>query len=247
MICPGDWSWPNASIPSTHILKPGDPAIRGIEVAEAAAIDLASRVGIPAPQAEVSSFAEQTAFVIDRFDRIDTDGPLASRLHAEDFAQALSVPPARKYEVSAEQSMRLLQPVDPTGDIRRAFLKQLAFNVILGNADAHAKNYSLLLRPESVALAPIYDVVPLSLYPQFEQKLAMKIGGARFAREVSPSHWRKFAQKVGLDVDETLSLVREVASRVAASNDEVWMPLEEDQRNVLTQYVARNVERLLAN
>lgn len=240
-----DWYWSNETVPSTHILKPGNPKYRGIEAAEVAAIDLAYYAGILAPESEVMRFGDQTAYVVTRFDRIDDQGQLAQRLHAEDLAQSLGLPPEKKYDVTAGKIISLLKPIDPSGKLRRVFLSQLILNVLVGNADAHAKNYSLLLRPDDISFAPIYDVVPLFLYPEVEQELAMKIGGAHRSREVTPDHWRVFAQRTGLDADELLARVREIAEYVGENNDSVWEALDADQRIEARDFVARNVERAI--
>lgn len=103
-----DWYWSNATVPSTHIVKPGRRDLRNIERAEAAALSLAHRAGLPAPVATVLQVHEQTAFVVERFDRETGEGALAKRLHAEDFAQALGLGPAAKYDVTAKQAAALL-------------------------------------------------------------------------------------------------------------------------------------------
>ncbi|RGE16490.1 MULTISPECIES: HipA domain-containing protein [unclassified Leucobacter] len=239
----GDWYWSNETVPSTHIVKPGNPKYRGIEAAEVAAIDLAYYADILAPESEVMSFGDQTAYVVTRFDRTEEPDQLARRLHAEDIAQSLGLPPEKKYDVSAGKVISLLKPIDPSGKLQRVFLSQLILNVLVGNADAHAKNYSLLLRPDAISFAPIYDVVPLFLYPEVEQELAMKIGGARRSQEVTPAHWRILAQRIGFDVDELLARVREIAEYVGKKNDRVWDALDADQQVQAREFVARNVER----
>lgn len=243
----GGWYWSNETVPSTYIVKPGSPIYRGIELAEAAAIDLAYSAGISAPEAEVMNFEDQSAYVVKRFDRIEEQKQLARRLHAEDLAQALGLPPEKKYAVSAGEIISLLKPIDSAGILRRAFLDQLILNSLLGNADAHAKNYSLLLRPNDISFAPIYDVVPLFLYPDVKQELAMTIGGARYSRELTPNHWRKFAQKIGADTDELLTRIREIAHDLGENNDHVWGRLEMDQQVKARDFVARSVERAMKN
>ena len=240
-----DWYWSNETVPSTHIVKPGNPKYRGIEAAEAAAIDLAYAAGILAPESEVKSFGDQTAYVVTRFDRAEEHGQLAQRLHTEDLAQSLGLPPEKKYDVSAGKVISLLKPIDPSGKLQRVFLSQLILNVLLGNADAHAKNYSLLLRPDGISFAPIYDVVPLFLYPEVAQELAMKIGGARRSQEVTTNHWRTFARRIDVDVDELLMRVREIAEYVGEKNDCAWDALDADQRVEAKDFVARNVERAI--
>ncbi|MCJ1683713.1 HipA domain-containing protein [Rathayibacter sp. VKM Ac-2928] len=241
-----NWYWSNAAVPSTHIVKPARPEHLHLEEAEAAALTLAAEAGLPAPRAAVLQMTDQTAFVVERFDRVFDDTVFATRLHAEDLAQALGVDVARKYSVTAAQIVEKLRSVDATGGVVRAFLRQLAFNVLLGNADAHAKNYSVLLRPDAVSLAPIYDAVPTGLYPAFDQELAMRIAGARFPQAVTQNHWRKLARTSGIDEEEVVTLVEEVARGVAARNDTAWRTLDDDQATLLKETVERNVAVALA-
>lgn len=123
-----------------------------------------------------------------------------------------------KYDVSAQQVIRLLRE-QISDEIAFAFVRQLAINVFLGNADAHAKNYSLLLRPDDIALSPMYDVVPVGLYPEFDQKLAMRVGGARRAAEVTPAHWRKLARTSGLSEDRVAETVTTLAHSLREAVD----------------------------
>ncbi|MFF2085796.1 HipA domain-containing protein [Nocardia sp. NPDC058176] len=219
----GEWYWSNATVPSTHIVKPARQDVPGLEDVEAMAMTLASMVGVAAPSARVLRVQDQTAYLVERFDRVRT-GQVAVRLHAEDIAQAIGKRPDEKYDVSAQQVIRLLRE-QISDEITYAFVRQLAINVFLGNADAHAKNYSLLLRPDDIALSPIYDVVPVGLYPEFDQKLAMRVGGARRAAEVTPAHWRKLARTSGLSearVDEMVTTLahslREAVETFATSS-----------------------------
>ena len=236
-----DWYWSNETVPSTHILKPANPKLPGLEVAEAAALTLAADIGTAAPYASTFEAGDQTSFIVERFDRA-TDGQIPRRLHAEDLAQSLGRNPDVKYGVTAVQVMSLLKQVDPSSDLAYAFVRQLAFNVVIGNADAHAKNYSVLLRPGGVELAPLYDAVPVVLYPEFDQHLAMKIGGAQFARQVSRAHWRKLAEKTGLDPDKTVAVAIEVAQAAAERAGSAWAGLEESHRLTMERAVLQIAE-----
>lgn len=240
----GDWYWSNASQASTHIVKPGRPELRGLEKAEAAALDLASAVGIPASAARVLHVLDQSAFLVERFDRT-LSNPYVKRLHAEDLAQATGVGPAAKYGMSAVRALSLLAPVDTGRRLAFGFIGQLAFNTVIGNADAHAKNYSLLLRPEGVELAPLYDAVPVGLYPTFNQDLAMDISGARRSQAVELDHWRKLARTADLDPDAVTNIVTSIARMVTESSDTAWHSLDDDQALLLREITLRNTEKLL--
>lgn len=243
----GHWYWSNGSVPSTHIIKPGRADLPGVEEAEAAALALARAAGLRACSATVFQVADQRAFLVERFDRARSVGSrFATRLHAEDLAQARGIGPDHKYRITAREAIRTLGPVDPDGIVTRDFLAQLIFNTLLGNADAHAKNYSVLLRPSGVTLAPLYDTVPVGLYPQFDQGLAMRIAGARRAQAVTLDHWRKLAGSVGLDADELIELVLRIATRMRECNDSAWDPLGSERGRRARDTIARNLDRTLA-
>jgi serine/threonine-protein kinase HipA len=242
----GEWYWSNESIPSTHIVKPGAPRLEGIEHAEVAALELARKIGIDAASARVLHVEDQQAFIVERFDRARQDKSVFSRrLHAEDLAQALGIGPADKYNVTIEQAFRKLTEVDHGGLLRRTFLDQVVFNTLIGNADAHAKNYSVLLRPGQISLAPLYDAVPVSLYPQYDQNLAMRIAGARHSQAVSLSHWRKLAKRISFDQDELSARVQEIASLIGEHHANAWSTLAPHQAELLGSAVGRNAEKAL--
>lgn len=237
----GDWYWSNAGVPSTHIVKPGRPDLRNVEAAESAALALARNIGLAAAPAEVATFIDQTSFLTERFDRV-RDGNAVRRLNAEDFAQAMGLAPDQKYEIQLAAVASLLRHGDATGQLERDFLHMLAFNVLVGNADAHAKNYSVMLRPDAISLAPLYDVVPVGLYPSFDRALAMKIGGAVFPQAAHPDLWRKAARSMHRDEDDVLAIVTSVAQKVGDLNDGAWDSLDDAQAQTLRVGIARNVE-----
>lgn len=215
------WLWPNANLPSTHIFKPARGELTGLDAIEAATLNLASSIGVPSNHAEIMTFHGQSSFVTERFDR-DTTGPMPRRLHAEDLAQALGIAAERKYTPTAEQIVGLLRG-KANDEVALAFLTQLAFNTAIGNADAHAKNYSILLSAKGVRLAPVYDAVPTRLWPGFDQHLAMSISGARDPAAVTVHHWAKLARRVGLDPDVVATKARVVATAVRNLGRDVFV------------------------
>lgn len=239
-----EWYWSNATVPSTHILKPGRPDVRGLEAAEAAALRLAGAVGLNAPDAIVLHAVDQTSYMVQRFDRLPGK-PIASRLHAEDLAQASGTASKKKYGMSAAQALAILGTQDEENHLALAFVGQLAFNVMIGNADAHAKNYSILLRPSGVELAPMYDVIPIGLYPQFDQNLAMKISGSAFPQEVTMHHWKRFAETANLDPDEVASQVAAVAEGILENLDTAWVDLDQDHQSAIKLQLQRNTDKIV--
>ena len=136
--------------------------------------------------------------LITRYDRATGPAGELTRLHQEDFAQALGVPSHRKYASEGGPNFpdcfALLRraATRPPRDILR-LLDAAIFNLIIGNADAHAKNFSLLHRGSTITLAPLYDLLSTIIYPDLSAKLAMKIGGEAILEDIEPRHWDQFA------------------------------------------------------
>lgn len=212
------WFWPNAHLPSTHIFKPPHQTLRGIPELESGSLLLARELGLAAPQTRVIQVLGQPAYLVERFDREARAGTVRRR-HTEDFAQALGLPPEQKYRVTAKQILQLLTEHAPQQ--RYAFVEQLAFNAALGNADAHGKNYSVYL-DRDVTLTPLYDAVPTLLWPQYDSRVAMKIGGANRPQELTLAHWRKFARANQLDPDRVAAIAERIAAGIATLGHDVY-------------------------
>ncbi|UVC12158.1 type II toxin-antitoxin system HipA family toxin (plasmid) [Rhizobium sp. TH2] len=180
--------------PTTHILKPVIQGLEGTVENELFCLRLADRLKLPVPTAEMR-WSNETAFLlIERYDRARASHGRIDRLHQEDFCQALSVPPELKYEEeggpSTERSVDLINRAcgRPAAD-RLRFIRMLIFHYLVGNADAHGKNYALLYDGKSPDLAPLYDVVCTAAYPRLAKKLAMKIGGRAVPDTTQLKHW----------------------------------------------------------
>ena len=238
----GEWYWSNRTLPSTHIIKPAATRLPGLEAVEADTLALASAIGLPAAKASIVHMLDQQAFIVERFDRAPTRTVAAQRIHAEDLAQASGTSTKRKYDQTAKQTIELLRAAKHTDpDIEYDFLRQLAFNTMIGNTDAHAKNYSVLLRPDRISLAPLYDAVPVILYPEYDQNLAMDISGARRPSAASLDHWRKLARNTGLDTDRVEHEIRTLAAAMNGAIEDAWPNIDPIQRNELLPLVKRNL------
>lgn len=178
-LADGGWGWPVDGAASTHLVKPeptDGQVLEHLVHCEHWAMSVAAQAGIVAAPTRLETFDERDAIVVTRYDR----GPEGQRLHQEDFCQALGLDPQAKYESVAEAEHRgsRLRRVaaaaapraqDPD-QFRRDLLAAVTFNVVIGNGDAHSKNYSLLLGANGrVELAPLYDAAPVRyLAPRFK-------------------------------------------------------------------------------
>ncbi|MEV4406636.1 HipA domain-containing protein [Actinoplanes sp. NPDC049598] len=123
-------------------------------------------LGLRVAVSRAISFEGERAVVVDRYDRFPRGDGTITRLHQEDMCQALGLPPSAKYQSEGgptpEQIITLIRgavrPVVVAEAEVDRFVDAVALNWLLGGTDAHAKNYSLLLMPGQVRLAPLYDV-----------------------------------------------------------------------------------------
>ena len=218
----GRWGIPSGTTPTTHILKPPIPGFPGHCENEHLCLALAGALGIPAARSLVSCFGQETAIVVERYDRIAAAGRLV-RLHQEDLCQALGRSPMRKYENEGGPGCRdiagaIRSHCTRPGDDLRTFAKSIALNWVIGGTDAHARNFSLLIGAGgSARLAPLYDLASALPYPGHyapKLKLAMKIGGESRLGYVQVRHWERFAAEVGLPAEDVLGICESLAAEV---------------------------------
>jgi serine/threonine-protein kinase HipA len=191
----GSWGRPLRGRPSTHILKVDNLRYPGLIEAEAHCLLLARAVGLSDVEVELEAIGANRCLIVSRFDR-EVDGEKVRRIHQEDLLQALGIDPdgnkrRAKYETGGgprlKHAANLLDSYaqDPPAQLDR-LVAAATFTVLIGNADAHAKNTALLHRgPEQIELAPLYDTVPTALWPKLRPEAAMAIGGQVMLADVT--------------------------------------------------------------
>ena len=90
-------------------------------------------------------------------------------------------------------------------------LDVVIFNALIGNHDAHGKNFSLLYSGKTPVLAPLYDTLSTAVYPTLTPKMAMKIGSKYKFSEVQARHWEQFAESTGLAKAQARKRILEIA------------------------------------
>ena len=215
---PEGWSLSNAHWPSTHILKPEPEAYPGLVSVEAFCLNASALAGIPTVKVEQLDFEGLPVLCIKRYDRLVQDSGEVSRNHQEDFCQSLGLPPHRKYQQeggpSAKDTVECIRSwsTTPVLDLRQ-FVDQFIFNVLIGNADAHGKNFSWIYSNHTRRLAPAYDLVSTTLWPELSSRLAMRAGRAKYVEEVTRDHLKQFAKDTGLSAP----MVRERTKSMCAT------------------------------
>lgn len=224
LLIDGKIALPAPGQATSHILKPPIARFEGTTENEFFCMTLARSVGLDVAPVELRTVASRSFLLIERYDRImSSDGTLI-RLHQEDFAQALGVPSQRKYASEGgptfKDSFALVRRAAsrPARDILK-LLDAAIFNLIIGNADAHAKNFSLLHNGGAVVLAPLYDLLSTIAYPDLSAKLAMRIAKKATLDEIQPRHWDVFAEEVDLGAPYVHRRVKQLGDAVQTQID----------------------------
>lgn len=201
--------------PSTHILKPPIAGVDGSVFNEAFCMALAGTLKLDVASTGIHRVGERHYLLVVRYDR--TVGGL--RLHQEDFCQALGVVSEHKYQNEGgpglAQAFALLRGATrPSAPHTLKLLDYVVFNALIGNHDAHGKNFSLLYTPSGTSLTPVYDALCTAVYPTLTDKMAMKIGGKYKFSEVQPRHWAQFATDAALSPAQVKKRILYVAKRL---------------------------------
>jgi serine/threonine-protein kinase HipA len=215
---------------STHILKPepGRTATPYLVVNEHFCMSLAKRIGLPV--ADVSIYrTPKPVLVVRRFDRVvqtRLEGPAVQRLHIIDACQAADLPATYKYErnfgsgehvrdiregVSFELLFNRVEQTVNKAAARLTMLRWALFQFLIGNSDAHGKNFSFFVRRQGLEPAPWYDLVSVVQYPNINHELAMAYGDAFLFKEVGAFHLADFAKRCNID----RRLLKREATRLA--------------------------------
>jgi serine/threonine-protein kinase HipA len=225
------WCNPRGATPTTHIMKLplGLVANQQADMTHSVqnewlCLNLLQELALPVANSEILTFGSKTVLAVERFDRewakTATGHDWIVRLPQEDLCQALGLPPTQKYE-QTDSKGRTTGPTMPavmqvlsasaeaSTDVATFILAQMCF-WILGNTDAHAKDFSIFLKPDDVnAMTPLYDVI--SLWPvigdapnQMKQKvmrLAIPLKAPRTLREfddIEVAEWTHVAKQSGI-------------------------------------------------
>lgn len=208
--------------PSSHILKPAIPAVEDSVTNEGFCMALAEAMQLEPAKARVHHVLDRSFLMVERYDRLIDDQGQRKRMHQEDFCQALGVAPEMKYQ--SEGGPDLVQCFDLVRSATRPNAPQVLrlfdyviFNALIGNHDAHAKNFSLLYSGNVPVLAPLYDTLSTAVYPALTSKMAMKIGNKYKFSEIQARHWEQFAEAVGFSKAQAKRRILEFAKSLSAT------------------------------
>lgn len=204
---------------STALLKPApvDPRFADLPALEHTCMRLAAAVGIPAAATQLLHVPEPV-LLVQRFDRRRLPaGQGVERQHIIDACQALGLAPELKYEraygdqelvkhlrdgASLPLLFGLAQQSPAPLVMRGQLLDRVLFNLLIGNSDAHGKNWSFFVGPQAglLTLAPAYDLVDVEAvaHEHMSTSFAMAIGDAFRPAELAAFEWAAMAAQCQL-------------------------------------------------
>lgn len=235
----GKVSLPLGSAPSTHIIKPAIERFKDTVTNEAFCMMLADAVGISSANVSTHKVEDVEYLLVERYDRHMDNGKVM-RVHQEDFCQALGVASEMKYQCEGGPTLKhcfnLLREVAAIPFKQVKYLLDIViFNCLVGNNDAHAKNFSLVFVAKDIQtwkqagfwesevrwLAPAYDILCTALYPELDKKMAMKLGGEYLFENLYPKQFETFAADCGLAKALVKQRAVELATKTMESLDVV--------------------------
>lgn len=246
-IVEGQVTLPRGGRPTTHILKPFIDGLGGTVENEVFCMTLARRLDLDAPRVSKGVAGKIDYFLVERYDRTTHGDGRIERVHQEDFCQALSVPPELKYEEEGgpgiSQCLQLIRQTTakPAAETLR-FQRMLMFYYLIGNADAHAKNYALLYRGKAPDLAPMYDAICTAAYPRLTKKMAMALGGRSLPDTIQMEHW---ASLVPSNKAATRMLAGELIRMTDAIGPEADALMEEMSENGTYHPILKTVRKII--
>lgn len=249
----GTWQRPYGDAPSTWILKPDGS--HPMAANEATCLRLAAACGLPVPEVELFDVAGLPVLAVRRYDRRPSPaGHMPVRVHQEDGCQATATPPGLKYEEQGGPALRdrasVLRNFGDPSDVTN-LLRRTTFNMAVGNADAHAKNFSILhdLDSPAIMLAPLYDVlstIALELTDsagapmRADTHLSQRVGGQTDIGKVTAANLVDEAVTWGIRQRTASAVVTETLDRVLAA-----IPATSGDDRVLA-VIRRQAERISA-
>jgi serine/threonine-protein kinase HipA len=213
-----------------YLVKPPSRDHEALPVVEAATMETARAAGMEVPEvrlvapqaveglsAQGEVKADEPFYAIRRFDRpgqtLEALGTFGiGRIHMEDFAQVFNLWPHDKYsQVNHEMIGRtLLRYAAGLSDLKE-MSRRMIFNLLMGNGDAHIKNWSLIYdHPQRPRLAPAYDLVPTVAYMARDTSMALNMGGVKRFDAVTLGTFATFLSRVGIADQVHDEVMREV-------------------------------------
>jgi serine/threonine-protein kinase HipA len=245
MEASGGLSVPAGGMGGSWIVKLPSARFPAVPENEFVMLELARRVGIDVPHnhlvdmATIKGLPEEArapgakALAVQRFDRVPGGDPI----HMEDFAQVFGLFPGDKYGHRSYANIASVLWAESGEEATYEFVRRLVFSVLIGNADMHLKNWSLLYPDRrKPVLSPAYDFVATLPYIPGDT-LALNLGGSKSLNGITPDQMRSFADTARIPASPLWQIAVETAERTAAA----WKTLE--HADMLTKEMRASIEK----
>lgn len=211
----------------------------GMDVPETQLLNIGDIKNIPDGIGQFgNSFKNRRAFAIKRFDRIEG----GSSVHMEDFAQVFGVYPHDKYKKASMRNIAEVIGIEGQEDDITEFTRRLVFNTLIGNADMHLKNWSLIYyEKRSASIAPAYDFVSTVPYIP-DETAALKVSRSKKFSDFTMDELSHLAAKARLPEKLVLDTAKETVSRFY----EIWQKEKNNLAlsNVVIEAIEQHLETL---
>ena len=213
---------------STHIMKFQTKKHANIVVNELFCMKLAKKINLNVAEVELYRFKEHPVLMVKRFDRVYKENRV-ERLHVIDGCQMLDLSSTHKYERNfgsgrdvkdireGASFAKLLKSADICEVPAKAKLEMLnwsVFNLVIGNSDAHGKNFSFFVNERGIRPTPFYDMLCIIAHGNVEHDLAMAYGDEFNPDEVKAYQLREFADAIDLNFKLVSQSVDKIASLI---------------------------------
>jgi serine/threonine-protein kinase HipA len=216
----GGLTIPAKGVGGSWIVKLPSREFAGVPENEYAMMTLARQIGIDVPRLQLIDIGairnlpegignlQGQVLAIERFDRL-SDG---SAVHIEDFAQVFGVYPADKYKKASARNIASVIAAESNDAAIAEFIRRLTFNTLIGNADMHLKNWSIIYPDRRhAALAPAYDFVSTIAYIP-DRSAALNYSRTKRFDEFSEDELSHLAAKARLPEKLVLDTARETVA-----------------------------------
>ena len=249
IVVDGQIGIPKSNVPTSHILK---PAINGFNETienEFTCIKTAEKLGIKVPDVKIGYANKTKYFLIQRYDREIINNEI-KRIHQEDFCQASNIPCIYKYQseggVDFKRCFEILRATSQPAVAINQFIQIMIFNYLIGNNDAHGKNFSILHYDSGeIKFAPAYDILCSQVYPELSNKMAMKIGGHYKHDEILLRHFEKLANENDISFTQLKKVIKNQCETLPDVVDDVINSFNNKIGKDILSVVQKNCTKLL--
>ena len=237
----------DGSLSSTHIMKFQTKKHANIVVDELFCMKLAKIINLNVAEVELYRFKEHPVLMVKRFDRI-FNGNSVERLHVIDGCQMLDISSSNKYErnfgsgrdvkdirngVNFSKLFKTADTCEVPAKAKVEMLNWSLFNLIIGNSDAHGKNFSFFVNERGIRPTPFYDMLCILIHDNVEHDLAMAYGDEFNPDSVLAYQLREFSDDIGINfklVSQTLDKLSKAILEAIKNNMVELKDLNDDEK-----------------